>query len=154
MQLARSNDKLASEVRVRTSGRTRLYRAWYWLRLKIQMAIGRFVFPRHMRFGGVDWGRYQRGAVTNTDFRKFDDVLRHILAGTARQRQELAGYLEGEFEKGRLVYGLCAAPAAVMTCLIFNRDGEHVHFVDGVDGGYAKATTQMKQRSTHLTAES
>ncbi len=66
----------------------------YWLRLKIQMAIGYAVFPRNLKFGGADWDRYQRDAVTNTDDRSFGDVLRHILAGTARQRAELADYLE------------------------------------------------------------
>ena len=150
MRLARSNHKLASEVAVRTCGRGRPFRVIYWLWLKTQMAIGHVVFPRNWKFGGVDWGRYQRDAVTNTDFRKFDDVLRQILAGTRHQREQLVAFLEREFEDRELVFGLCAAPAALMTCLIFNRHGEHVHFVDGVDGGYAKAATQMKQRLAHL----
>ena len=114
------------------------------------MAIGYAVFPRNLKFGGADWDRYQRDAVTNTDFRKFDDVLRQILAGTRHQREQLAAFLEQAYTDGELVYGLCAAPAAMMTCLIFNRHGEHVHFVDGVDGGYAKAATQMKQRLADL----
>lgn len=36
---------------------------------------------------------------------------------------------------------------AVMTCLVMSaEDGKHVHFVDGGDGGYTKAATQMKGR--------
>jgi hypothetical protein len=31
-----------------------------------------------------------------------------------------------------------------MTCLVFNRHGGHVHFVDGAQGGYAMAAAQMK----------
>ncbi len=41
-----------------------------------------------------------------------------------------------------------------MTCLIFNRDGEHVHFVDGADGGYAESATQTKSQLDDLNAGS
>jgi hypothetical protein len=33
-----------------------------------------------------------------------------------------------------------------MTCLVFDRDGRQVHFVDGADGGYALAAKKMKER--------
>jgi hypothetical protein len=33
-----------------------------------------------------------------------------------------------------------------MTCLVFERGGRQVHFVDGADGGYALAAKDMKQR--------
>jgi hypothetical protein len=33
-----------------------------------------------------------------------------------------------------------------MTCLVFDRRGDHVHFVDGADGGYAMAALRMKER--------
>lgn len=31
-----------------------------------------------------------------------------------------------------------------MTCLIFDYDRDHFHFVDAADGGYALAAKQMK----------
>jgi hypothetical protein len=33
-----------------------------------------------------------------------------------------------------------------MTCLVFERNGNQVHFIDGADGGYAIAAKGMKQR--------
>jgi hypothetical protein len=33
-----------------------------------------------------------------------------------------------------------------MTCLVFERDGRQVHFVDGADGGYTLAAKKMKER--------
>jgi hypothetical protein len=33
-----------------------------------------------------------------------------------------------------------------MTCLVFERNGRQVHFVDGADGGYAVAAKAMKRR--------
>jgi hypothetical protein len=144
MRLAHSDRKLSAEVRVRTSGQGRLRRLAYWVRLKLQMAVGYAVFPRGGRFSGVDWGEYQRDVVSNTDCRKFDDVLRQVLSGRPEQRQALSRFLEEMHLAGELVYGIHAASAALMTCLVFNRQGEHVHFVDGAEGGYALAAQQMK----------
>jgi hypothetical protein len=146
MRLARSNRKLGVEARVRTSGRGRLYRARYWLALKLQMAVGYLAFPRNMTVGGVDWGRYQQEVVANTDCRKFDDLLRQVLSGSPEQRVALTGFLEEGSARGELVFGLHAARSALMTCLVFNRQGDHVHFVDGADGGYAMAALRMKER--------
>jgi hypothetical protein len=33
-----------------------------------------------------------------------------------------------------------------MTCLIFQREGGHVHFVDGANGGYTLAAIELKRR--------
>lgn len=153
LRLTRSNRKLAVEAKLRSFGRGRLFRLRYWLRLKAQMAIGYVAFPRKMTLGGVDWGQYQRDVVANTDCRKFDDLLRQILSGTSRQRQELTGFLEERHGQGELVYGIHAASSALMTCLIFNRHGEHVHFVDGADGGYAMAAAQMKQQLRQVSSD-
>jgi hypothetical protein len=39
-----------------------------------------------------------------------------------------------------------------MTCLVFSLAGDHVHFIDGADGGYALAAKQMKQQNASLTS--
>jgi hypothetical protein len=146
MRLARSDRQLTVEARVQSAGRGRLFRAAYWVGLKLQMALGYVLFPRNLRWGGVDWGAYQREVVANSDCRKFDDLLREVLAGTPQQREALTHALEELRGQGELVYGLHAAPSALMTCVIFNRHGEHVHFVDSAQGGYAMAAAQMKQQ--------
>ena len=33
-----------------------------------------------------------------------------------------------------------------MTCVITRYEGDHVHFVDGSDGGYALAAKRMKEQ--------
>jgi hypothetical protein len=42
------------------------------------------------------------------------------------------------------------SPAALVTCLVRSYDGDHVHFVDGSDGGYALAAKQMKAQLAEL----
>ncbi|MBI1374650.1 MAG: DUF3095 family protein [Phycisphaera sp.] len=146
MDITRSRAKLQGEVGVRTYGISALGRWLYRRWLDVQMMVGRYVFPRNATFNGVDWGQYQRDVVTNTDFRKFDDMLRLVIAGTPAQRDKLTAFLDERRAAGELTYGLHVAPSALMTCLIFTRVGGHVHFVDGSAGGYAMAAKQLKSQ--------
>jgi hypothetical protein len=94
----------------------------------------------------TDWGAYKEDLETHTDFRKMDGTLRQVLAGTRGQREALEQYLEAQYQAGRLVYGLDVSGSAMITCLVFQYEKEHVHFVDGADGGYANAARDLKER--------
>jgi hypothetical protein len=94
------------------------------------------------------WDRYRSLAFTTVDYKKYDDTLRMVLAGTATQRQQLESFLEQRYQEGRLVYGIHVADRATLTCLVFERMGRQVHFVDGADGGYALAARALKARLT------
>lgn len=64
--------------------------------------------------------------------------------------QELARIREllaAEHQRGVLVYGVHVAGASLMTCAISAYQGNHVHFIDGADGGYALAAKQLEQSS-------
>jgi hypothetical protein len=92
------------------------------------------------------WDRYRvvvRGA---TDHEKFDDMLRMTISGTPQQREELKEFLEIYSSVGNLAYGMHIAQASLMTCLVFDRFGRQVHFVDADGGGYAMAAKGLKQQ--------
>ena len=93
---------------------------------------------------GLLHGAYRQEVAANTDFRKFDDTLRMVLDVTLEQKAAIVEYLSAQHERGRVVFGVHGAPSATMTCVITQREGDHVHFVDGSDGGYALAAKQMK----------
>jgi hypothetical protein len=38
------------------------------------------------------------------------------------------------------------APSALITCFVKAYAGDHVHFVDGANGGYALAARQLKKQ--------
>jgi hypothetical protein len=38
---------------------------------------------------------------------------------------------------------------ALITCLIFNRNDKHLHFIDGARGGYGAAAKAMKEQMKH-----
>jgi len=99
------------------------------------------------RAGGYDAPVYRQEVRSNTDFRKYDGVLRAVLDVTDDQAMRIERYLESAYRAGRLVYGLHTAPSALMTCLVFSLErSEHVHLIDGSDGGFAMAATGFKSR--------
>ena len=55
--------------------------------------------------------------------------------------------LKKRFELGQITYGIHESSQALMTCLVFSLAGNHVHLIDGADGGYALAAKQMKQQA-------
>jgi hypothetical protein len=92
--------------------------------------------------------------VENSDFRKFDGVLRMVMDGSEAQYEDLASYLEAQHREGRLVYGMHKSREALVTCIVFSYNGNHVHFVDGSDGGYAMAARGLKAQLKALAGSS
>lgn len=96
------------------------------------------------------WGNYKNRIIRTTDTEKFDDMLRMVITTTKKQSLELEKYLQKEYENKNLVYGIHKSNSALMTCLIFQRHGKHIHFVDSSNGGYALAAKELKNRLKFL----
>lgn len=136
---------LLREARASSGGRAVAARYAYLLMESLAQGVAQVL---RVRIGAFDGGRYRQELRANTDFRKFDGHLRMVLDVTPEQADALAGYLEGEYRGGSLVHGLHRADAALMTCLVFSiEQSEHVHFIDGANGGYAMAARDFKQRA-------
>jgi len=108
--------------------------------------IGRALMGLGLAAGGFDGSTYKDELIANTDFRKFDETLRMVLDLPESEILALEGYLEAERSLGHLVYGIHRADAALVTCFVRSHSGNHVHFVDGANGGYALAAKQLKQQ--------
>lgn len=138
-----------SKLRYETNLRThpiRLHRQWYrWKIWGQNLLLKLFVASKHVT-RNTRWGLYPTMVQQNTDYRKFDDTLRMVIAGAGQQRAQLTQWLDDQYQAGNLVYGLHTSNRAIMTCLVFERMGRQVHFVDGADGGYAMAANAMKAR--------
>jgi hypothetical protein len=93
------------------------------------------------RFIGIrDWS----DVVMNTDYRKYDDVLRMTLDCTPEQIDEVERILMHARTLGHLRYGLHRQSHALMTCLVPSANpNSHRHFLDGMGGGYAKAAEML-----------
>jgi hypothetical protein len=146
LKLTFNSTKLIKESRVRASSAGWLDRQLYLSKIQLETALGSLLMNLKVKTEELDWGVYKNIAIAATDYRKFDDMLRMVISGNEWQRKKLTGYLERNYREGKLVYGLHVSDRALMTCLVFERGGRQVHFVDGADGGYALAAKDMKQR--------
>ncbi len=143
LNLSLNPRRLSLEVQVRAQqGWQKLL---YGLRMSLETLVGWLAMRWRLRLGGEDWGRYKEHVICTTDFRKFDDRLQMVLAGSPRQTAQLLTYLQQQQAAKQLVYGLHISDRAIMTCLIAERFGNQVHFIDGADGGYAAAAVQFQQ---------
>jgi hypothetical protein len=113
---------------------------------KKKARIGRVLMGLGASAGGFDGAAYASELVENTDFRKFDETLRMVLDLGQTEIESLERFLEGERARGRLVYGIHRAPSALVTCFVRSYSGNHLHFVDGANGGYALAAKQLKSQ--------
>ena len=92
-----------------------------------------------------DSKKYHLAIPAHSDYRKFDDALRMVLDCSEEQISQLRTYLEELYQSGELFYGLHESPESLMTCYVNDtNDGNHIHFIDGGDGGYAIAAKQLK----------
>lgn len=146
LKLTFSSKKLLAETKLRAKSDRWLDQRLYLLQIKIENLIGFYLMKFRIKVGVMHWGNYRDIISASTDYKKFDDALRMTIAGTATQREKLVNYLEEQFKGGQLVYGVHTSNRALMTCLIFERHGRQVHFIDAADGGYTTAAKLMKQQ--------
>jgi Protein of unknown function (DUF3095) len=146
LQLAFGEKNLSPETKIFTASKNWLKQILYLWKLRLINLLGKFLMAFNIKTKAFNWGDYKQIVSESTDFKKFDDVLRMVISGTTQQRQKIIDYLENKFQEGLLVYGFHISDRALMTCLVFERDGRQVHFVDGADGGYALAAKKMKER--------
>lgn len=87
---------------------------------------------------------------SNSDFRKYDDGLRLTLDCTSEQIDTTEAILVAARTRGEINFGLHRQSHALMTCLVpSGRPDSHLHFLDGMGGGYAKAA-EMMEAGEHL----
>ncbi|MDP3989378.1 MAG: DUF3095 domain-containing protein [bacterium] len=90
--------------------------------------------------------RIKQLIIETADYKKFDDTLRMVIAGTPAQRVQLEKHLDDLTQQGDIFYGLHVSDRALMTCIVFEHYGKQVHFIDGADGGYTKAAIPLKKQ--------
>lgn len=106
------------------------------------------------RFVNGIWDDYKDTVRNATDHEKFDDMLRMTISGSEEQRTKLVEYLQYRYLEGDIVYGVHNAPHSLMTCIVFDRFGRQVHFLDADNGGYAMAAKNMKQQLQYVELRS
>lgn len=127
-----------------THGRSSLFKR------KIQLLFETFIalifFRTGWKAGDFDPVHYTRTCGTNADFRKFEDGLKMTLDADEKTLVRIRSALEAARAEGIVRYGIHVQNEAIMTCIVPSiTTDEHVHFIDGADGGYATAAARMKE---------
>ncbi|MDA7949019.1 MAG: DUF3095 domain-containing protein [Hyphomicrobiaceae bacterium] len=133
---------LRSEAKLFAGTKQRI-RKWLWVygTSMVQFFLERF----DREAGGYNAPVYRKELRANSDFRRFDDTLRMILDCPLETAAAIESFFDDLHDQGKIAFGVHRSEHALMTCLVFSLvKGEHVHFVDGSDGGFTAAALQLK----------
>lgn len=144
LKLALTGINLDRETRLRAGARSKLGQALYRASIALKTLVFFLATKTGIPLADINQQKYLELLIATVEYKKFDDVLRLVISGTQEARERLQAYLEEERKAGRLVYGIHVSDRALMTCLVFERYGKQVHFIDAADGGYTLAAKQLK----------
>jgi predicted nucleotidyltransferase len=147
MRLALDNKNLNTEASIYTQNI--VLKQLLLIKIKAINIVGKIL----MSLGIDEWANYKSHIVSTTDTEKFDDMLRMVVSCDKEQIKQLKNYLQDEYLKHHLVYGLHESDSSLMTCLIFERHGKHIHFVDANGGGYAMSAKMLKKQMSRVNFE-
>ena len=93
---------------------------------------------------GFDPKEYARQTGRNTDHRKFEDGLKITLDCDDATVIWMRDFLSPLKAEGSIRFGLVVQSEALMTCIVPSPfEDDHIHFVDGANGGYAAAASML-----------
>lgn len=127
------------------ASRGRLPLALRALQVRLHALMASALFKTGIRLGGFDPAHYREQTALNSDFRKFGDGLHMTVdctLDTAERIEALLGEAQGA---GAVRFGAFRQTAALLTCIVPSPLGDdHLHFIDGAQGGYSQAARQLK----------
>lgn len=125
------------------------------LRVAYETFLAFVIIRFRLNVAGFNTDKYRAEMVQNAvNFARSGENLCLVFDCPEDRIDALRAYLDQRIAKGELTYGLHISDHAVMTCLVASyEDNQHVHFIDGGDGGYTAAATQLKARSANTLAE-
>ena len=117
------------------------------IKLLLETLIAWIFFKTKIKAGEFDPIHYQQTAGLNADFRKFEEGLKMTVDCNDEVKQQLVSALEDARSKGYVRYGIHEQSACMMTCIVPSiMSDDHVHFIDGANGGYTAAASNLKMR--------
>ncbi len=143
LNLSFSLNELSHEARAKHRG---FKKYLFLLKIFLLNLLGWCFMRFDITTDGTRWSAYKEQIHLTTDAEKFDDMLRMVSAVNFSDRLILQEFLDTAYKEGKIFYGLHVSNRALMTCLVFERMGAQVHFVDAAEGGYAMAAIGLKQQ--------
>lgn len=140
LKLKATLQKIGEEMKVKMGG----YRPLHILKNWLTTLLGILYFKTR------PGKNYLVQLVDFSDTLVIDGKINTVISGTTQQREMLESALK-EFEQANdIIYGLYVSKESVMSCYVQSMEKNHVHFVDGSDGGYTKAASVLKKKMANL----
>ncbi|HEV7782437.1 MAG TPA: DUF3095 domain-containing protein [Chitinophagaceae bacterium] len=136
LKLKATLKKIGSEMRVRLGG----YKPLYLIRNWLATLIGTLYF--RTKKGKT----YLAQLVDMSDTLVIDGKINTVISGSVKQREQLETALNEIEAAGLIRYGIFVSKESVMSCYVRSMDQNHIHFVDGSEGGYTKAAGVLKSK--------
>lgn len=146
LKLTKNIKNFRQELRARNYEKNILKKCSYFFLVMFEAFLGTILFTFDITAGQVKGKAYIDDVIRQSDFQKFDDMIRMVVDCSDTQTEQLQNLLEEDHQKGRIYYGIHKADSALITCMVFCRLDEHMHFIDGAAGGYALAARNMKEQ--------
>lgn len=138
LELDASIGKVDKEIKVK------LGQSNWWEVLKTSLIT---YFAQFFYFQAKAEGKHYLNRIVDlSDTLVIDGRVSTVISGTADQRAALCQKLDQLEEAGDITYGVHVANESIMSCYVRDRKDQHIHFVDGADGGYTRAAQQLKQK--------
>ncbi|MFD0916865.1 DUF3095 domain-containing protein [Pseudahrensia aquimaris] len=116
------------------------------IRLLAETFVAWVFIKARLKIGGFDSAHYQRTTGLNADFQKFEQSLKMTLDCNEAVKQQIITMLDEAQHEGIIRYGIHEQDTSIMTCIVPSiMSDDHIHFVDGANGGYAAATRTLKE---------
>jgi len=137
MRLKPTLGRITREMRARLGKFDLAYLLENWLRTLIG-----FIYLGYVEAGK----KYLVGIAQLSDTLVIDGRINTVIAGTLKQRRQLVEVLDRMEGDGDIHYGLHVCGESVMSCYVRDRSNDHIHFIDGIGGGYTQAATVLKRK--------
>ena len=136
LKLKATLQKIGEEMKVKMGG----YHPIHILRNWITTLLGVLYFKTR------PGKNYLMQLVDFSDTLVIDGKINTVISGTSRQREQLTIALTELEQTNEIIFGVFVSTESVMSCYVQSMENNHVHFVDGSDGGYTKAAAVLKRK--------
>lgn len=137
LKLDTTIDKIRKEMYARIGKYNMIYLIKNWL----VTGFGKYYF-KYFREGKS----YLLKVSQLSDTLMIDGSINTVISGDRDQIDKLVAYLDEMEAAKKINYGIHITHASVMSCYVEDRKDNHIHFVDGTDGGYTSAAKIFKTK--------
>ena len=137
LKLNTSLEKIRKEMITRIGKYDRQYLVRNWL----ITVFGKYYFKFF-----AEGKLYLQRVTQLSDTLMLDGSINTVISGTTKQINKFQIFLDTLESQNKIIYGMHVTHASIMSCYVQDREDNHIHFVDGTEGGYTTAALAYKDK--------